>query len=59
MANVTFVENKNTTECNDVFCKSLVQLAKKLFEVKVFVPFLEQWSKQVSESTSLRESFSM
>ena len=42
-------------ESYDVFCKCLVRLANKLFEVKVFVPFMEQWSKPVSESTSLRD----
>jgi len=59
MVNVTFIESRNTTECNDVFCKSLVQSTNKLYKVKVFVPFLEQWSKLASESISLRELFAM
>jgi len=45
MVNATFAESENTSECNDVFCKSLVRSAKKLFEVKKFVAILEQWSK--------------
>jgi len=40
--NATFIESRNTSECNDVLCKSLVRSAKKLFEVKIFVPFVEQ-----------------
>ena len=53
MVNDTFIESGNTSECNDVFCKSLVQSANKLFEVKIFVELMEQWSKLASESTSL------
>jgi len=36
MVNATFIENRNISECNDVFCKSVVRSAKKLFEVEVF-----------------------
>lgn len=42
MINVTFIEIRNTSTCNDVFCKSLIRPAKKLFELNIFVPFLEQ-----------------
>jgi len=35
MVNATFIESRNTTECNDVSCKSFVPSAKKLFEVKI------------------------
>jgi len=59
MVNATFIESRNTTECIDALRESLVQSAKKLFEVKAFVPFFEQWSKPVSESTFLRESFAV
>jgi len=59
MVNAKFIESRNTSECNDVFCKSMVQSSKKLFELKVFVTFLEQWSNPASESTSLTESFAM
>jgi len=30
MANVIFTESINTSECNDVFCKSLVSTAKNI-----------------------------
>jgi len=59
MVNATFIESRSTTECIDALRESLVQSAKKLFEVKAFVPFFEQWSKPVSESTFLRESFAV
>jgi len=59
MVNATFIECRNISECNDVFCKSLVRSAMKLFEVEVFVPLFKLWSKPVSESTSFRESFGM
>jgi len=39
MANATFIESRNTSECYDVFYKSLVRPAKKLFEVKFLFYF--------------------
>jgi len=59
MVNDTFIENRHTSECNHVLCKFLVRSTNKLFEMKIFVPFLERCSKPVSESTSLRESFAI
>ena len=59
MINVTFIESGNTSESIDAFYKSFAWPAKKLFEVDIFVPLLEQWSKPVSESKSLWESFAM
>jgi len=48
MTNAAFIENRTTSERNDVFYKSLVRPSESLFEVNVFVPFSEKWSKPES-----------
>jgi len=56
MLNITFIEVEaigNDLWCKDEFYKSVVRPAKKLFEVKIFVPFSKQSSKPVSKSLRL------